>query len=193
MSTHRANTMSAAFEYFQRDFLHANTWNQRKDGVPLSLLDRLTPDERLLAEDQLIEAAGSDDSWPILGLGHLRSKKALPVLRALLEKCRLGMKIYVAFAIFQITGEVEMVDVVLEELPKINNEYALIDILWWLPAFRDRRITALLEQYTHDKRYLVAYNATRNLSRSTDEVIERYRKERKPPSWLKKCFSRWFK
>ncbi|HWB90976.1 MAG TPA: hypothetical protein VG605_03970 [Puia sp.] len=107
--------MSAAFEYFQRDFLHANTWSQRKDGVPLDLLNRLSSEERVLAEDQLIKAASTKDSWPILGLGHLRSKKALPVLRALLEKCQLDMKIKVAFAIFQITGDAEMVDIALEE------------------------------------------------------------------------------
>jgi hypothetical protein len=81
-----------------------------------------------------------------LGLGHLRSKKALPVLRALLEKCQLDMKIKVAFAIFQITGDAEMVDIA-------------------------------LEKYASDKRYLVAYNATRQLGRSTDEVIERHHKK----------------
>jgi hypothetical protein len=103
------------------------------------------------------------------------------------------MKINVAFAIFQIIGEAEMVEVVLEECPKITDEYALIDILWLLPAFQDSRITALLEQYTHEKRYLIAYNATRYLGRPTDEVVKRFRKERKPASWLKRWFSRWFK
>lgn len=72
--------MPDAFTQFERDFLHANTWPHRKDVVPLYLLDQLSPEERVRAEDRLIESLSVGDSWPAEGLGHLRSTKALPAL-----------------------------------------------------------------------------------------------------------------
>jgi len=137
--------MSENLERFQRDFLHANTWAQRKDGVPLDLLDVLSAEERQQAEDALIEAADDKDAWPVRGLGHLCSTKALPVLYTLLEKCQLAMKINVAFAIYQINRDDRMVEVVLDEFPNISNEYALIETFHLLPIFPDSRIKMLLE------------------------------------------------
>ncbi|GGB01067.1 HEAT repeat domain-containing protein [Puia dinghuensis] len=163
--------MTKNWELFQRDFLHANTWPQRKDGVPLELLDRLSHEERALAEDQLIEALSSGDSWPARGLGHIRSMKALPALYALLEKCQQDMKVNVAYAIYQVNYDRGMVDIVLAELPKIGSEYSLIDVMHLLPNFQDPRVTELLRVYRHDKRYLVAYNAARALGESTDKVV----------------------
>ncbi len=51
--------MTDAFARFEWDFLRANTWPQRKDGVSLDLLDRLSPDDKVLAEDLLIAALGT--------------------------------------------------------------------------------------------------------------------------------------
>ncbi|HVU53476.1 MAG TPA: hypothetical protein VHD83_00400 [Puia sp.] len=157
--------------------------------MPLDLLDHLDPDERLLAEDMLIEALHKMDTWPVRGLGYLRSAKALPALYVLLDKWQLAMKINVAFAIYQINRDNGMVEVVLDEFPKINDEFALIDTFYLLPIFQDPRITALLERYTHDKRYLVVYNAARALGRPTDEVVKEFRKKGKPKSW----WQRWRK
>ncbi len=86
--------MSASFAQFEKDFIHANTWPQLKDGVPTYLLDQLSPDEKGIAEDRLIELLGEKNSWPALGLGHLRAEKALPALYALLEKCKQTMVIF---------------------------------------------------------------------------------------------------
>ncbi len=51
----------------------ANTWAQRKDGVPLDLLDKLSVDELKTAEVELTKSANLGDTWPILGLGHIKS------------------------------------------------------------------------------------------------------------------------
>jgi hypothetical protein len=65
--------MTDRLERFKKDFLMANSWPQRKDGVPLDLLDALSPEELKKAERMLIEALGHRDSWPIRGLGHIKS------------------------------------------------------------------------------------------------------------------------
>jgi hypothetical protein len=170
--------MTNVFERFERDFLQANTWDQRKDGAPLYLLDRMSPEERAQAEDRLIGSLSEGDSWPALGLGHLGSSRALPDLYALLSKCTQGMVIFVAFSIYQINRDARMIEAVLAELPKITNEYILIDTLYYLGIFDDPRIKAALKQYRKDPRYLVAYNAARTLGESTDEVVQEFRKKK---------------
>jgi hypothetical protein len=141
------------FDIFKKEYLEANTWAQRKDGVPLDLLDNLTNEELKAAEAELIKAASLRDDWPIVGLGHIKSKDALPTL--------------------VITGEFE-----------------LIDVLYYLPFFKDNKITELLHSYRNHKKYLVAYNATRYLGLPTDEVVEKFRDKEKPKSFWDKLFGK---
>lgn len=172
---------------FKRDFLQANTWPQRKDGVPLELLDRLSLEERQMAEDLLIEALIPNDSWPARGLGHIHSMKGLPALYALLEKSRQDVKVNVAYSIYQINQDKTMIEVILAEFPRITSEYTLTEVLHLLPLFRDPRVTELLHTYRRDKRYLVAYNAARALGESTDRVVAEFRHKK---SWWRQMFSK---
>jgi hypothetical protein len=160
---------------FKKEFLGANSWAERKDGVPLHLLDRLTPGELKTAEAELIKSVNPGDTWPILGLGHIKSKDALPTLYSLLNKSHKGMKVTIANSIFQICRDPKMIDIVLDEIPGVINQYEIIDIIYLLPTFKDERITALLREFRNHQEYLVAYNATRALGLPTEEIVEKFR------------------
>lgn len=162
-------------DIFRKEYLGANTWAQRKDGVPLDLLDNLTPDELKSAETELIKSANLGDTWQIIGLGHIKSKDALPTLYSFLDKSNKGMKVTIAHSIFQICQDPKMIDIVLEEVPKTTNQYQLINILYMLPAFEDERVTALLTELCEHKEYLVAYNATRAMGLPTEAVVTNFR------------------
>lgn len=164
-------------DIFLNEFLHANTWAQRKGGIPLDLLDKLSVEELKLAETALINAASLRDDRPIVGLGHIKSKAALPILATLLSKSDGAMKVKIAHAIFQISQDETMKDIVLETMPQLDSESGLIDALYYLPFFKDDRITALHRGYTRHNNYLVAYNATRYLGLPTDEVVESFRRK----------------
>lgn len=168
--------MAGNLEMFRNDFLGANTWAQVKDGAPLYLLDRLSADELVMAESELIKSLSKSDAWPILGLGHIRSKRALPALYNLLEKCSPGIKITIAHAIFQICQDKRMINIVLEEIKSLTDQYKLIDILYLLPGFGNESVNALLNEYCNHKEYLVAYNATRALGLPTENVVHKFRK-----------------
>jgi hypothetical protein len=103
-------TPSSAYEDFDRWFLHANSWQERKDGVPLELLDKLNPEEKQRAEEALISRLSTGDSWPPRGLGHLRSKNAVRPLRGLLPKAKGSVRAAIALAIWQIDGDPQMAD-----------------------------------------------------------------------------------
>jgi hypothetical protein len=163
---------------FRKEFLEANSWAQRKDGVPLDLLDNLTSEELKVAEIELINVVSLKDNWPIVGLGHIKSKDALPTLYGLLDKSKGSIKVTIAHSIFQICQDNKMIEIVLETMPRITNQYVLIDVLYYLPDFKDKRITELHNNYRNHNEYLVAYNATRYLGLPTDEVVEKFREKK---------------
>lgn len=177
--------MADNLDIFRKDFLGANSWPQRKDGIPLDLLDNLSPDELKTAEQELLKAASLRDDWPIIGLGHIKSKEALPILYDLLEKSKGAMKVIIAHSVFQIAQDEKMKDIVLETMPEITGEFELIDVLYYLPYFKDKRITDLHHSYRNHKKYLVAYNATRYLGLPTDEVIQKFRDKKEKGFWGK--------
>ena len=174
--------MTNNLDIFRKEFLEANSWAQRKDGVPLDLLDNLTSEELQVAEIELIKVVSLKDNWPIVGLGHIKSKDALPTLYDLLAKSKGSMKVTIAHSIFQICQDNKMTEIVLETMPGITNQYELIDVLYYLPDFKDERITELHNNYRNHKEYLVAYNATRFLGLPTDEVVEKFREKKKQRS-----------
>lgn len=170
--------MTNNLDIFRKEFLEANSWAQRKDGVPLDLLDNLTEEELKIAEVELINVVSLKDNWPIVGLGHIKSKDALPTLYDLLDKSKGSMKVTIAHSIFQICQDTKMIEIVLETMPRITNQYELIDVLYYLADFKDKRITELHNNYRNHKEYLVAYNATRYLGLRTDEVVEKFREKK---------------
>jgi len=192
-----AKTLGAITDYykvinnldiFRKEFLGANTLAQRKDGIPLDLLDNLSADELGVAEKELIKAACFLDDWSIVGLGHIKSKESLPTLIKLLVSSNGCLKVKIAFAIFQISQDDKMKDIVLDTMPKITDEFQLIDVLYYLPFFKDKRITDLLNHYRAHEKYLVAYNATRYLGLSTDEVVEKFRRKEKLQNFWRRFF-----
>jgi hypothetical protein len=171
--------MTKRLEIFRKEFLQANSWSQRKDGVPLNLLDNLPVEELKIAEQELIDALSLRDSWPFRGLGHIKSQKSLPAMYGWLEKSETGTKVVIAYSIFQISRDEKMIDIVLAEIPKVSNEFVLIDLLHLLPGFQDSRVQAMLDKFRYDKRYLVAYNATMAMGLPTEKVVEAFRNKRK--------------
>lgn len=166
---------SNKLEIFRRQFLNADSWAQRKEGVPIDLLESLSNEELEIAENELIENLTLKDDWPIHGVGYIKSEKALPKLYDLLEKSEKGMKISIAHSIFQISDNKEMIDVVLIEMPKLKHWTEIIHILYLLPTFKDKRTDSMLNDYREHKDYLVAYNATQAMGISTEYVVEKFR------------------
>ncbi|HEX9151504.1 MAG TPA: hypothetical protein VF842_05440, partial [Flavobacterium sp.] len=66
-----------------------------------------------------------------------------------------------------------------EIMPRITNQYELINVLYYLPDFKEKRIAELHNNYRNHREYLVAYNATRYLGLSTNEVVEKFREKGK--------------
>jgi len=168
--------MADGLSVFRSKYLNATTWAQRKDGVPLYLLDELTPQERTIAEQELIESASLKDSWSIIGLGHICSEKSLRILYTLFDESASFLKIIIAHSIFQINKDPKMAPAVLQELSMSGSWHvsSLIDILYMLPDFQDAAINRQLECFSNSTNYLIAYNATSVLGRPTEPVVKKF-------------------
>lgn len=158
--------MSNGLNAFRNEFLGANTWAQRKDGIPLYLIDLLSDEELLVAEKELIERIQLEDTWPIIGLGYMGSSKALPKLYALLEKSRHLVRITLAHAIFKINHDPDMKDLVLQETAAIENWSQLIEVIYMLADFKDERSQTLLMHLAEHPDYLVSYHAKKVLKQT---------------------------
>ena len=187
---------------FRRLYLNADTWESSKDGAPLFLLDNLTPHELEMAEQELISAAGFIspvlghakflDSWPIIGLGHIRSQKSLPVLYSLLEEADGSRaagknKVIIAHSIFQICSDKAMIPIVSRELAKIAgllhrshgwDEFDLIEILYMLPDFQDAGVNRQLSCFMESENCLIAYNAAKALGLPTDPIDLKFKRNK---------------
>jgi hypothetical protein len=156
-----------AYQRFVREYLEVSSWPARKDGVPLEILDQLTAEEKNRAEDDLIKRLSENDTWPIIGLGHLRSIKAVPRLRNLLERSQGSSRAQIATALWKIAGDDEMLATVIEcsNLPSTGpyGEFALIDIVYCLAQFPQEKAETRLEELARSESHLVSYNAKRAL------------------------------
>ncbi len=164
--------MDSNYQKFADGFLNAYSWPERKEGPPIELLDVLDADERSRAEDVLIARLSSwRDDWPIIGLGHLRSKKSLPFLKKILRNARGSMKAHIATAIWKISSDPKMLDVVIRcSYPSIFSRlypfktFSQIDIIYCLAEFNNARAVNRLKELQNDTDYLVSYNAKRALN-----------------------------
>lgn len=159
---------SKAYRIFIDQFLEANDWPSRKDGCPVELLDKLTENEKQLAEAELLKRLKPGDDWPVRGLGHIKSKAALPELIKLLKNAKGSMRACIALAIWKISKDDSMCDVVLEESHKCYTDddesmktFEMIDIIFFLAELPIEDARNRIDQLKNSKNYLIAYNAQR--------------------------------
>lgn len=78
-------TGSAPYREFYRNFIAAADSELARNGLDDSVFAKLTPDERVAAERVLLVRLGNGDSRIAIGLGLLRSTKALARLRRAMQ------------------------------------------------------------------------------------------------------------
>jgi hypothetical protein len=158
--------MSPAWSNFDRDFLNANSWGQRKDGFPANLLDALSPGERDRAIGILKRKLDGKDDWPVRAMAHLGVTESVPALRSLLQKVEYPtLRAVIATAIFDLTGDATMEGEV-AAAANTGEWMHRLDAIYCLSHFKTPSAQKALDDLTHDSNYLVSYNAKRAGGRS---------------------------
>jgi hypothetical protein len=153
--------MSPAWQRFERDFLNAKSWPQRKDGFPSDLLDALSSDERERAIAVLKERLDGRDDWPVRAMAHLKVSESVPVLHALIRKVEFpAMRAVIATTIYELSGDESMEIEVASVAAASEREWMYrLDAIHCLGRFKTKSALKLLCELTHDPDYLVSYNA----------------------------------
>lgn len=154
--------MTAAWDAFEREFLGANSWAQRKDGFPGELLDALGPEEKLRAEEILLERLDGSDDWPIRAMGWLGCVRAVSRLRGLLEHELATIRAFAATAIYDLTGDAALEGIVRGIAADPQLAWMMrLDAVYCLGHFATDSARRALKALEGDPDYLISYNAKR--------------------------------
>ena len=174
------------FAEFESAFFDPDIGVALQDGIPLHVLEQLSPPDRaraalaLQARLEQLDRPGRRplDDWAIGGLGQLAAlgtpipDATVPLLRTLLPRKRGALKAEIALAIWQIAKDETMLDVLLElsrtsalgarlhsMIDRYATDYDLVQVMYALARFPQSAARRRLEELTRDPRYLVRANA----------------------------------
>jgi hypothetical protein len=134
------------------------------DGIDSQSVCLLEGAERDQAESMLIESMESGSYHAAMGLRELRSEKAIPVMKRLLEKVGSDLRIQIAVALNVIEDTDEYTPHLIEVLQHNGSPYVRLNAAIELRRFpTDDAIKALFESVSTDPDYLVRNHASESL------------------------------
>jgi HEAT repeat protein len=155
----RAASMSKEFDSFLKSNFFGDQFNSIHDGLDTPLLTALQGDDRVRAEDILLKAL--PDPRAIIGLGEIRSQRAVARLRGLIIT-RDGTD--AAVALVKITGELTGLGHVIDELEDRESHWSpRMDAAISLRYFRMKKAVDALLRALDDPERLVRHHAAISL------------------------------
>ena len=134
------------------------------DGLDVDALNSLTREEEEEAEHLLLDALQkSNDYRPIVGLGELRSKTALPILKEKLKSLSGRALVDAASALRKIEGDDSFAEYAIQVLKLDYSEYNRLWAAMELRYFKTKEVVEVLLEAVKDPGYLVRYHACDSL------------------------------
>jgi HEAT repeat protein len=134
------------------------------DGIDSRSICLLEGAERDQAESMLIESMESGSHYAAMGLRELRSEKAIPVMKRLLEKVGSDLRIQIAVALNVIEDTDEYTPHLVEVLQHSSSPYVRFNAAIELRRFpTEDTIRVLFESVSTDPDYLVRNHSSESL------------------------------
>jgi hypothetical protein len=143
---------------YPADYSHREGFSNR------SIIDNLTSEEKDLVETGLINLLNEhpSDTLIVETLAYMKSEKALPTLRNLLQRCKHGFdKLSISTSIYDIGKDNEMIDIAIEEFKLLESNDDIMAAFYYLAKFHNEKTNDLIGKYLDHKNYLISYNAKR--------------------------------
>jgi HEAT repeat protein len=147
---------SEKFERFKSLFF-GNPFEAAHNGIDPKVLLSLNEDEKEKAQKLLLDAIrNSEEDRHFIGIGHLKSKEAVPIIKnRLLQGFKwVDTKVWAAWALWQTNNDSDAVKIVIEILKDKNQgEYTRTGAIIALRDFGNRKdvLSALIESYSDEK------------------------------------------
>jgi len=153
---------SRQWDYFMENFF-GDAYMMWHDGIDPTAACLLEGAERDQAESMLIESMEAGSHYAAMGLRELRSEKAVPVMKRLLEKVRANFEIEIAIALNVIEDTTDYTPHIIGILLKNRSQYVRLIAARKLRKFPTPEAIAALFDAISDREFLVRYNASESL------------------------------
>jgi hypothetical protein len=153
---------SNEWEYFMDNFF-GDPYMMWHDGIDPTAASRLQGEERTKAEKMLIESMNRGNYWAPMGLREMKSKKAIPYMKELIETAysRLGIEIAVALNVIENTTD--YVPYLIHALQNVSSPYDRFAAAIALREFGTPEAIDALFEAIKDPDYLVRNHASESL------------------------------
>jgi HEAT repeat protein len=134
------------------------------DGIDTKSVCLLEGAERDQAESMLLESLESGYHYAAMGLRELKSQRAIPIMKRLLEKVGSDLKIQIVVALNVIEDTTEYTPYLIQVLTDNRSPYVRLNAAVELRRFpTDNAIHALFDSVSTDPDYLVRNHASESL------------------------------
>jgi HEAT repeat protein len=168
---------SRQWDYFIENFF-GDPYMMWHDGIDPHSVCLLEGAERDQAESMLIESMESGSHYAAKGLRELKSERAIPIMKRLLEKAGSDLKIQIAVALNIIEGTVKYTPHLIQVLRYNRSPYIRLSAAIELRRFPgEETIRALFDSVSTDPDYLVRNHASESLLsiHAFEPTISQYR------------------
>lgn len=158
--------LSEAYQHFLHAFFAPLTYEAWHEGFDVQSLAGLSAEEQVLAEEVFLQhlEQGSDDFRVAVGLGELRSQRAIPALTKRLQSSRGDRSVIEpAVALWQIAHSQQALSALIEALAALPDVFGRMDAAIGLGECRCQQAAQALQQALSDEAYLVRYHAANSL------------------------------
>ena len=153
---------SRQWDYFMENFF-GDAYLMWQEGIDPTAACLLEGAERDLAESMLIESMEEGSHYAAMGLRELRSEKAVPVMKRMLEKISADLLIEIAIALNVIENTTEYNSYIIRILLEYPSPYVRLNAARKLRDFPTSGVIAALYDAVCDIDYLVRNHASESL------------------------------
>lgn len=154
---------SNAWYWFYEEFFGRTEYEMWHDGIRPEVVKDLKGEEKAEAEELLLKEAKNGAQWAATALGIMKSKKAVPILKELLEECPHILRIRMADALEQIEENGEYLPILIEELSIAPTPYDRLEAAMNLRKYPTVDVIKALYKGLEDEDYLVRYHSAESL------------------------------
>lgn len=149
-----------------KEIIPPATYHYRNGFSNEDIIDSLSPEEKSLVEDRLIQMllSGSNDLLIIETLVYMRAIKAVPIIIEVLERVRKrGKRLVIIGYLYELTGDKKWIREGMVCFKSIRSKHSIMAAFYTLYKFGTQEAKDILESYVNHKDVLLQSNSRRFL------------------------------
>jgi hypothetical protein len=153
---------SPEWNHFMRNFF-GDPYEMWHDGIDSTASKRLSGEERVKGEEMLIESMKEGSYWAPMGLREMGSKKAIPIMKEILDQTHSRLMIEIAHALNVLEKTTEYLPYIIRVLKDAGFWSSRMDAARMLKNYNTPEVIEGLYASVQDEDYLVRNHSSESL------------------------------